>query len=141
MSQLSSWNLMAQQWPLPFPDDHQMDIAWIFYPAISIYLSGIYDYNPVWKEHFTPPSLEPAEIQTHVNSILSRTAIALEKTNITSLLFLFPLRIAGARARTAQQQSEIQALLSRIQGDFKVASAFSSELSKLWGSPSTRPRG
>ena len=136
-SHLSSWQLIAQQWPSTSSADHQMDIAWIFYSAISIYLSGIYDYEPIWKNHFAPPSLQPTQVQDHVDSILSVTSAALDQTNITPLLFLFPLRIAGARTRTVQQQMEIKALLSRIKNDFRIASAFSSELDNLWGSAPT----
>lgn len=130
-----------------------MMIAWIFYPAISIYLSGIYDYDPTtWSLSHNDnnniittavPVLSQDEIQANVNHILDRTAVALEHTNVTPLVFLFPLRIAGARSTTTtttttsadQQQRRIRALLAHISCSFSVANAISSDLGQVWAEP------
>lgn len=156
------WEEMAQLWPTSTSSmtttkqDHQMMIAWIFYPAISIYLSGIYDYDPTtWSLSHnnnnpiitTVPVLPQDEIQANVNHILDRTAVALRHTNVTPLVFLFPLRIAGARSTTTsttstltsasadQQQRRIRALLAHISCSFSVANAISSDLGQVWAQP------
>lgn len=113
-----------------------MTISWTFYSAISIYHSGIYDYSALWKQHHvTTPALNQHEIEQHVNTILDRTSEALHKTNLTGLIFLFPLRIAGARAAEFEQRIRIDALLTEIAHNFEAARAFTSDLNELWGNP------
>jgi hypothetical protein len=132
-SDLSLWEDMAQIWPISSTADHQMTVAWIFYSAISIYLSGVYDYDQIWETyHITTPSLPQIEIQQHVTRILDNTSLALNETNVTALVFLFPLRIAGARVKTYEQQKQIRALLTQISCSFKVANAISSNLGEVW---------
>ena len=116
-----------------------MTIAWTFYSAISIYLSGIYDYSPLWVVYDIPtPIIAQSEIQQHVNAILDITSLALKQMTVTSLLFLFPLRIAGARAYTIDQRMRIHALLAEITSDFRAASAFTSDLEELWANPASK---
>lgn len=134
-SDLVLWEEMAQIWPNSIKHDHQMMIAWIFYPAISIYLSGVYDHDQIWEAYgITTPSLPQKEVQQNVGKILDRTASALNETNVTALVFLFPLRIAGARVKTVEQQEKIRALLTQISSSFSVANAISSDLGEVWES-------
>ena len=138
-SKLSAWKDMASQWSLSSPIDHQMTIAWVFYSAISIYLSGTYDYSRLWSKYgILTPTLEQSEIQQHVNNILQTTLYALKQTNVSGLLFLFPLRIAGARGVTIEQRSQIHALLAEITNSFKAANAFTSDLEELWANPESK---
>lgn len=138
-SDLGLWEEMAQIWPNSIKHDHQMMIAWIFYPAISIYLSGVYDYDQIWEAYgITTPSLPQKEVQQNVSKILDRTASALNETNVTALVFLFPLRIAGARVKRFEQQEKIRALLTQISRSFSVANAISSDLGGVWESAAPR---
>ncbi|KEF57370.1 uncharacterized protein A1O9_05287 [Exophiala aquamarina CBS 119918] len=124
---------MAQLWPASHKADHQMTIAWIFHSAISIYLSGVYDYDQIWnKWHITTPSLCQVEVDEYVSKILEGTSLALQETNVTALVFLFPLRIAGARSKTIRQQKQIRYLLAQISSSFRVANAISSDLGAVW---------
>jgi hypothetical protein len=130
---------MAHQWHSSLPIDYQMTIAWVFYSAISIYLSGTYDYSRLWNSYgIRTPILGQSEIQQDVNNILHTTSLALKQTNVTGLLFLFPLRIAGARALTIEQRTRIYALLEEITGNFRAANAFTSDLQELWANPESK---
>jgi len=112
-----------------------MTVAWIFHSAISIYLSGVYDYDHIWNTYdIKTPILSQFQIESHANKILENISLALEETNVTPLVFLFPLRIAGARAKTDAQQKQIRLLLARISRSFRVANAISSDLGGVWAS-------
>lgn len=111
-----------------------MLLSRIFFAAISIYLSGIFDYEiPHWHRlGLIPPTLDEQTVQTHTNTILGLSNLALDTTNLSPLLFLFPLRIAGARSRTKWQRDWITKLIYRIGGGFAVANAIATELSYVW---------
>ncbi|KAL7944915.1 fungal-specific transcription factor domain-containing protein [Trichoderma barbatum] len=137
---LSSWYTSYAQSTIK-PDayiqeerDDSMLLSRIFFGAISIYLSGIFDYEmPYWHRlGLIPPTLDEQTVQTHTNTILGLSNLALDTTNLSPLLFLFPLRIAGARSRTRWQRDWISKLLSRIGSGFAVATAIATELSYVW---------
>jgi hypothetical protein len=137
---LDSWHVAyAQgnskiQTPWLDSEDASMLLSRIFFAAISIYLSGIFDYEMIhWhRMGLLPPTLDQQTIQTHTNTILRLSDIALDQTDLSPLLFLFPLRIAGARSRTQWQRDCVMKLIGRIGGGFAVASAISAELSHVW---------
>jgi len=128
---LGNWKDSVKFWNVS--NDDQMLLALIYYHAISIYLSGIFDYFSHWDEWSIPtPTIERSEIQENVQHILTMTTIALKQSNLAGILFLFPLRVAGARVDTTQN-SNILWLLGRIsQGGFVVANTIAAELGQLW---------
>ncbi|UKZ64928.1 uncharacterized protein TrAtP1_006133 [Trichoderma atroviride] len=111
-----------------------MLLARVFFAAISIYLSGIFDYEITnWHNiGLIPPTLDEETVQMHTNTILGLSNLALDTTNLSPLLFLFPLRIAGARSRTRWQRDWVAKLVTRIGSGFAVAAAISTELSHVW---------
>jgi len=111
----------------------QSTLAIIYYHATSIYLSGIFDYRPHFS-YILSPSLPETIIQAHVIAILSTTELALKTTNLGGVLFFYPLRVAGARARCAYQRKGILKMLGEISGSFVVANAFTGDLKALWSS-------
>jgi hypothetical protein len=113
-----------------------MTIAWVFYAAISIYLSGIYDYSHIWVENgiFTP-TISDSIVDQHVSNILDITTLAVERKNLAGVLFLFPLRIAGARAHRPGRRVRIQNLILQIAGSFRAANAILTDLQELWANP------
>lgn len=133
---LYSWRGSFKAWLSLDPareDDPRSTLANIYFPAISIYLSGIFDYRYQFN-HILSASIPSEDIQVHVQEILRYTEEALKTTNLVGLLFFFPLRVAGARARTLPQRSAILAMLDRIsERGFVVAQAFSEDLKALWG--------
>jgi hypothetical protein len=136
-SALSDWETSALGWSAtskPMTNDLQMMLATIYHHAISIYLSGTFDYFPFWDEsHIPTPTLSSSQIQAHVKAILGMVAIALKETNLAGILFLFPLRVAGARAQSLEHRLEIARMLGDItRRGFVVADAFTVDLTELW---------
>lgn len=106
-------------------------LAATYYYAISIYLSGIFDYRPQF-DHISSPSLSHKTIQTHVTNILTNLELGL-RTNLAGILFFFPLRVAGARAWSTEQKASILGMLKEISSRaFVVADAFVLDLNTLW---------
>jgi hypothetical protein len=136
-SRLSLWKQKAQEWSenvKTWQEDLQMTLALIYHDALSIYLSGIFDYHKHWSDHQIPTSvLSSSEIQAHVVAILTMVQLALKQGALAGILFFFPLRVAGARARHLEHQREIFRLLQLIsQRGFVVANAFIMDLEELW---------
>ncbi|KAI1867942.1 hypothetical protein JX265_003996 [Neoarthrinium moseri] len=115
--------------------DHTGLLANAFFAAISIYLSGVYDYSiTLWRNwDILVPTLSKEDVQCHVHTILSSVSLAMERTNISHLLYLFPLRVAGARCVDDWQRNQVRTLLRRVGTNFVVARAFETELNMLWG--------
>ncbi len=135
-SALHDWEVAANVWKPPTPNDQQMTVAWLFYAAISIYLSGIYDYSHIWADSgILIPTLSVSIIDDHVLSILDITSLAIETKPLAGVLFLFPLRVAGARAYKFEQRLRIKGLLLKIAASFRAANAFFSDLEDLWADP------
>ncbi|KAK8096878.1 hypothetical protein PG999_012822 [Apiospora kogelbergensis] len=106
----------------------------VFFAAIVIYMSGIFDYEIFyWQRWGIPvPVITEPEVQAHLGSILAFTNVALHETNLSPLLFLFPLRVAAARCSETSHMDSVQFLLRRISRDFAVAGEFLSEVDNIW---------
>jgi hypothetical protein len=119
-------------------DDKFMDpstlLARVFYAAISIYLSGVFDYELChWQQlHLPVPIIDQDTIEQHVYTILTLADIGTNHTTLSPLLFLFPLRIAGARSRYQWQRDRVGALVDRIGEAFAVASTIRGDLAQVW---------
>ncbi|PKX88460.1 uncharacterized protein P174DRAFT_398012 [Aspergillus novofumigatus IBT 16806] len=134
-SALTDWYGNFQKWSAdtgtPEHDSHSI-LATTYFHAISIYLSGIFDYRPQFNE-IPSPTIVQAVIQNHVDAILRMTEMALKTTNLAAVLFFFPLRVAGARVNTAGEAKSIGAMLQEISTrGFVVADAFRADLKSLW---------
>ncbi|CZT12324.1 uncharacterized protein RCO7_09046 [Rhynchosporium graminicola] len=109
-------------------------LAMIYYHAISIYLTGLFDYRPQFNA-IPYPTLSRGTMQSHASSIISFTKLALTTTNLAGVLLVFPLRIAGARAVSQGQKREIMWMLNEISTrSFVVAEPFKIDLKNLWES-------
>jgi hypothetical protein len=132
---LESWRTNFQLWckdASALIEDSQSILAVIYYHAISIYLSGIFDYRFQFNQIVTPTLSQP-RIEHHVDMILSKTQVALETTNLGGVLFFFPLRVAGARATCQGEKTMILEMLKEIsRRSFVVADAFKTDLEELW---------
>ncbi|KAH0595117.1 hypothetical protein MHUMG1_06866 [Metarhizium humberi] len=109
-------------------------LARVFYASISIYLSGVFDYElPHWQRRNLPvPALDQATVAQHVCAILTFTDTGLNHTALSPVLFLFPLRIAGARSCRQWQRDRVGALLDHIGIAYAVASAIRADLAQVW---------
>jgi hypothetical protein len=138
-SELSAWRTSSSEWSLCFQSrfpQEQIKLALAYYNAISIFLSGIFDYHSHWRDHgISTATLSGSEIQAHVSAILEVVGLGLKEGSLAGILFFFPLRVAGARARTSKQKLEIARLLHLISArGFVVAQAFVMDLNELWNS-------
>lgn len=143
-SSLFSWSKESAMWSIsePYEDrdslhndvhDSPSLLANIYYHATCIFLSGIFDYRYHHWEGIPTPRLPAVDIQNHVTAILDGSETALNKTNIAGILLFFPLRVAGARARTEVEQQAILSMLHQIERrNFIVAGAFVEDLQELW---------
>ncbi len=143
-SSLFSWSRGTAIWSMSEPHentdsphndihDSQSLLASIYYHATRIFLSGIFDYRSHHWEGISTPRLPAIDIQNHVTAILNGSETALNKTNIAGILLFFPLRVAGARARTAVEQQAILSMLHQIENrNFIVAGAFVEDLKEVW---------
>jgi hypothetical protein len=109
---------------------HDNSIAWMYYHALSIYLSGISDLT-LSEVRSTLP-LRADEITVHLEGILTRSDEALRQNQVSQVFLLLPLRIAGNRCSTSKQCHEVLKRLDVLQRQFAVAAAFRSELLQMW---------
>ncbi|KAJ0165046.1 hypothetical protein CTA2_12538 [Colletotrichum tanaceti] len=121
-----------------FPQERreEMLLSTAYHSATCIYLSGNYDYD---SRHWQMmgvgvPVLDLHEIAEHYDTIVTAVGEALKTTSLSPLLFLFPLRVAGARAGQAWQQHVVMGLLQEIRKQFVVADAIILELTDVWSS-------
>ena len=143
-AEIQVWHRDAQEWSnrsttaiaSPHPKvehDDQLTLAIIYYHTLSIYLSGIFDYRFHQFSYIATPTLVTADVQTHVQTTLTMTKDTMHSSNLSGLLFFFPLRVIGSRAESAEQRKQIIEMLQRIAGSgFVVARAFTETLEKLW---------
>lgn len=108
----------------------------LFWSAISVYLSGEFDYE---MHHWTRfglavPTFDAETVRGHVATILALTEHALEKSSLSPLLFLFPLRIAGARSvrEGRDQRARVLRILDAISGRFAAGQAIREGLTDAW---------
>lgn len=107
-------------------------LAMAYFHGISIYLSGIFDYHAAQFNGIFTPVIPRQVIQNHVSNILRTTTLALGTTNLSPVLFFFPLRVAGARATCINERGSILNLLQQVLRRFPVADAFIEDLKSLW---------
>jgi hypothetical protein len=134
-SDLDAWYVDFTQWSVntATPENNSQSIlSTIYFHGISIYLSGIFDYRSQFND-ITAPTISQSVVQNHVNAILTKSKTALQTTNLGGVLFLFPLRVAGARVITVQETESILEMLREISSrSFVVADAFTVDLKYLW---------
>lgn len=109
-------------------------LSTILLAATSIYLSGNYDYDlPSWHAlQVAVPILDANAVDAHWQSIVSAAQDALRERTLSPLLLLFPLRVAGARSHTVEQQAVVETLLCKVAKEFVVAEAFLEQLREIW---------
>ena len=111
-----------------------ISVAWMYYHALSIYLSGVFDYT--LSEVCAIPSLRDDEITVHLEGILKRSDEALQQSQTSRVFLLLPLRIAGNRCNEWKQCQEVLTRIDALRDQFAVAAAFRTELLQIWSSRS-----
>ncbi|KAH0284074.1 hypothetical protein M436DRAFT_75823 [Aureobasidium namibiae CBS 147.97] len=116
--------------------DNRTTIAKIYLAATSIFLSGVYDYRSIWLETIeATPALSHVFVEQHVNTMLDLTEYAMQETNLSKLLFLYPLRVACSRVWTCEPKDRLRSLFGTIRKSFAVAHVFVAEIEELWETP------
>lgn len=137
---LHKWWDVSKSWQYASgASDPELLVAHMYYHAISIYLSGTYDYHVHWTKPMAPcaPILARMQIEWHTRQIL-RLGHELLAAGIAGVLLFFPLRVAGARVRSAHDMQEVLSLFhSVLQRGYAVADALIADLSELWASMAT----
>lgn len=111
--------------------DTELLLGCVYYHAISIYLSGTYDYHPHWT-CASAPILPRTTIDWHVCEIL-RLSNKLLTHGVAGFLLFFPLRVAGARAIEDTSRGTILDLLrTTATRGYVVADSFTVDLLQLW---------
>lgn len=117
-------------------NDNRTIIAKIYLTATSIFLSGVYDYRSIWLQAIeATPTLSQPLVEHHVTTILDLTEFAMKQTNLSKLLFLYPLRVACARVWTSEQKDRLRGMFEIIRKSFAVAHVFVAEVEELWTTP------
>ena len=111
-----------------------ISVAWMYYHALSIYLSGVFDYT--LSEVCAIPSLQDEEITVHLEGILKRSDEAVRQSQTSCVFLLLPLRIAGNRCSNWKQCQEVLDRIDVLRDQFAVATAFRTELLHTWSSRS-----
>lgn len=116
--------------------ENRTTIAKIYLAATSIFLSGVYDYRSIWLSAIeATPALPRVFIEQHVNTILDLTEFAMQNTNLSKLLFLYPLRVACSRVWIENQKDRLRSMFGMVQKSFAVAHVFVAEVEELWRTP------
>jgi hypothetical protein len=135
MIQTATWEFAtSSQCKEATKSDIELLIGYIYYHAISIYLSGTFDYHVHWSRPGAPsaPILPGSQINQHVSEILRLSQVLLAR-GASGVLLFFPLRVAGARAIDTRSRGEIMTLFqTTATRGFVVAEAFKIDLSDLW---------
>lgn len=129
---INNWYTTFLQSSFAPEEDQWSLLAIIYYHAISIFLTGLFDYRRQF-DNIPYPTLTESIMQAHVCSIISHTQLALSTTNLAGALFVFALRVAGARAVKEDDRAAILQMLAEISTrSFVVAEAFKMDLENLW---------
>ena len=135
-TRLQAWKQIEEACQTISSDETQTALAKSYYPAISIYLSGAFDYFPIWHARgIATPVLAMPEIHGHVDEIIEMASKILRSQAGAGVSLLFPLRVAGARSRFDTmdfRRIKIRELLRRIASAYAVSEAFISDLNNLW---------
>lgn len=114
--------------------DEAMLLCHIFFAAVSIYLSGAFDYETEhWDGHDVQiPILSEEEINQHRQDTIDLVVLGMKASTLSPVLFLFPLHIAGARATSEHDRTRIRVLLEAIGKRFAVVTAVRNSLEVVW---------
>ena len=114
--------------------DAELMVSYVYYHAISIYLSGTFDYHKQWTGPNGPsaPILTPKDVEWHVNRVLGLSRCLLA-CGVAGIFLFFPLRVAGARAVDTLVREDILSLFRLTsQRGFVVSEALVGDLLELW---------
>ncbi|RGP62921.1 beta-lactamase [Fusarium sporotrichioides] len=112
--------------------DSHGNLALTLYHALDLFLCMNYTFYALWDEDGIP-RLSADNIEDHVSAIISHVREILDHSNISGLLLLFPLRMAGANTVEPSQKDQILRLLRKIsEKGFVVSNRIVVDLEEVW---------
>ncbi|KAL4867466.1 hypothetical protein BDV12DRAFT_198159 [Aspergillus spectabilis] len=112
--------------------DDYFSLSLLYYHALTIFLSGNYDYFPFW-DNIPAPVLSPDEIVDHVNAILDISEQLMPRSRLPGVMLFFPFTVAGSRARLPDHRTKILSLIDRVINDgFVVAHRIKDKMIARW---------
>lgn len=104
--------------------------AWMYYHAISLYLSGIFDH--ILPRICLIAQSSDHEAMAHIEGILQHSDEVLQQSQVSHVFVLLPLRIAGNRCSSTSHCREVLKRVELLQGQFAIAGTVRDELLKTW---------
>ncbi|XEU97497.1 hypothetical protein FSHL1_002783 [Fusarium sambucinum] len=102
------------------------------YHALQLFICMNYTFYTFWDEE-SIPRLTTNEVEVHVSAIITHVGDILDHSNISSLLLLFPLRMAGANTSNSLEKDQIIKFLNGIsQKGFLVSNRIVVDLEEVW---------
>ncbi|KAL2819214.1 hypothetical protein BJX63DRAFT_31696 [Aspergillus granulosus] len=99
--------------------------------ALLVFLSNNYNYYQFW--HDVPaPRLSQEELSDHVESILQQADHVLKASDVSSVLLLFPLRVAGTHAENGIRARILGLLDCVFARGFVVSRRIKDDLHEYW---------
>lgn len=99
--------------------------------ALLIFLFNSFDYYPYLNLKHAP-RLSRVQIDHHVDSILEQADCLLNVSGGAGVLLLFPLRVAGTRAKEIQRERILDMLDRVLKSGFVVSERIKTDLQEYW---------
>ncbi|KAL4876488.1 hypothetical protein BJY04DRAFT_222968 [Aspergillus karnatakaensis] len=99
--------------------------------ALVIFLSNNYGYYDFWQGR-AAPRLSPEEQSYHVACILQYAQHLVTSSTVSSVLLLFPLRVAGTQAEGPMREVILGLLDYILAQGFVVARRIKDDLHEVW---------
>ncbi|KAL3440286.1 hypothetical protein BJX65DRAFT_290803 [Aspergillus insuetus] len=111
--------------------DSIIHLALACYHSLHVFLSNNYNYYRFWH-NTAAPRLSPEEIEQHVESIIQHAENILKDSEVSSVLLLFPLRVAGTHAESGTRTRILRLLDGVFARGFVVSSRIKEDLNEYW---------
>jgi hypothetical protein len=112
--------------------DSRMHLALACYHSLLVFLSNNYNYYRFWHNTAAAPRLSQEEIQQHAESIIQHAENILKALEVSSVLLLFPLRVAGTHAESGTRTRILRLLDGVFARGFVVSSRIKEDLNEYW---------
>ncbi|KAL3490352.1 hypothetical protein BJX62DRAFT_238164 [Aspergillus germanicus] len=109
-----------------------MHLALACYHSLLVFLSNNYNYYRFWHNTAAARRLSQEEIEQHVESIIQHAENILKASEVSSILLLFPLRVAGTQAESGTRTQILRLLDGVFARGFVVSSRIKEDLNEYW---------
>ncbi|KAL2846357.1 hypothetical protein BJY01DRAFT_263330 [Aspergillus pseudoustus] len=111
--------------------DAEFHLALACCHTLLLFLSNNYNYYPFWHDK-PSPRLPQDKPRGHVKSILHHAEHILNTSDVSSVLLIFPLRVAGTQAESGMRARILGLLDGVFARGFVVARRIQDDLNEVW---------